>query len=459
MAIQMNHYGAKKPGPGVKPISTKMLPKNPFGMKNHPLDWSSGKHLRLSSERKVDETIHHPFRFVKTGPNAGYFEEGTVRLNGEVREIADLPADWIVKDIAEDTAFYVSYDLSADPPTAQWLRVTGDPVTSGHVVPLVEIQCEGGVIKSWEQRRWSDIVLESSAGPAGADGADGTSVKIIGSVTYSADLDPNYAGDVGDGYIVSDTGHLWVWSGTDWVDVGQIQGPPGADGADGATGPAGPSGATGPQGPTGPSGATGPEGATGPQGPEGPSGATGATGPQGPVGPSGATGAKGESGATGPQGSTGPQGPAGADGADANPPDSDVDSADFAESIGTRTVGENSADEIAGFFVGAPEANSLADLLDVSKVFTKSNYKVLARKHEAGSRPVTSFIPIGDLTDGDTIIDPGGRDPDDTVCGEGGYPGMDDFDERDVYPGTGDGTGGTGGNESEEYPGKGNDCW
>ena len=140
-------------------------------------------------------------------------------------------------------------------------------------------------------------------------------------------------------------------------------------------------------------------------------------------------------------------------------PDGDIVSTNLAESIATIVDGAVESTEIKGFFVGYPEANSLADLLDASKVYTKSNYKVLARKHVAGSRPITSFIPIGDLTDGDTIIDTGSRDPDDTVCGEGGYPGMDDFDERDVYPGTGDGSGGTGGTELDDYPGKGNDCW
>lgn len=327
MAIQMNHYGPKKPGTGVKPISTKMLPKNPFGFKNHPVDWASGKHLRLSSERAVDDVVHHPFKFVKTGPNSGYFEEGTVRLNGEVREIAELPADWVVKDITEDASFYIVYDLSVDPPTAQWLRTTGDPMTSGHVVPLVDIECVGGVIKSWEQRRWSDIVLESSVGPAGADGED------------------------------------------------------------------------------------------------------------------------------------------------ANPPDSGIDSTDFAESIATRTVGDASASEIAGFFVGAPEAKTLADLLDASEANEKSNYKVLVRKHEAGERPTVGFVPIGDLTDGTSVVGPGGRDPDDEAdsCGEGGYPGIDPGDGTDGFPGSGDeadggypgdGSGGDGtGGDGGDYPGKGNDCW
>lgn len=68
----------------------------------------------------------------------------------------------------------------------------------------------------------------------------------------------------GDGYITSDTGHLWVWNGTAWVDSGPIVGP---------TGPTGPLGATGATGPTGPTGTAGILGATGPQGPPGASNA------------------------------------------------------------------------------------------------------------------------------------------------------------------------------------------
>ena len=86
-------------------------------------------------------------------------------------------------------------------------------------------------------------------------------------------------------------------------------------------------------------------------------------------------------------------------------PDSDVDSTDFAESIATRTVEGDSALEIAGFFVGTPEDKSLADLLDISEANAKSNYKILVRKHEVGSRPETGFVPIGDLTDGTDLID------------------------------------------------------
>lgn len=111
-------------------------------------------------------------------------------------------------------------------------------------------------------------------GPTGAKGDDGTSVNIVGSVATSGDL-PGAGNTEGDGYITQDTGHLWVWDGTQWVDAGVIVGP---------TGPTGPAGLAGPTGPTGLAGATGPTGPTGSQG------NTGAIGPSGPTGPTGIRG-------------------------------------------------------------------------------------------------------------------------------------------------------------------------
>ena len=122
----------------------------------------------------------------------------------------------------------------------------------------------------------------------GTYGADGTSVTILGSYSTLAELEAAHpTGSLGDAYMVA--GDLYVWNGSAWENVGQIQGP---------------------QGPQGPQGATGP---TGPQGPQGETGETGATGPQGPQGVAGPQGPQGEQG---PQGATGATGPAGADGND-----------------------------------------------------------------------------------------------------------------------------------------------
>ena len=107
---------------------------------------------------------------------------------------------------------------------------------------------------------------DGADGVTGPDGADGTSVNIVGSVATVGDLDSNYQGNVGDGYIVSSTGHLHIWDGSAWVDAGNITGPDGADGADGVDGD---DGAAGVDGDDGAAGVDGDDGAAGVDGDDG----------------------------------------------------------------------------------------------------------------------------------------------------------------------------------------------
>lgn len=58
----------------------------------------------------------------------------------------------------------------------------------------------------------------------GENGQDGTSFRILGSKNDESEL-PQEGNKEGDGYLIQ--GHLWVWSGTEWNDAGQIQGPAG----------------------------------------------------------------------------------------------------------------------------------------------------------------------------------------------------------------------------------------
>jgi len=172
--------------------------------------------------------------------------------------------------------------------------------------------------------------ISGVSGASGATGPAGTSVKIVGHVATASELDPSYPNAISDGFITDDTGHLWVWSGTEWIDVGNITGPSGSTGSQGTEGA---SGATGTQGAsgvgaTGYTGATGPAstipGATGSIGVQGASGHTGATGAdstipgatgtqgvQGATGQTGLTGATGQTGQTGASGATGTQGASG----------------------------------------------------------------------------------------------------------------------------------------------------
>jgi hypothetical protein len=149
------------------------------------------------------------------------------------------------------------------------------------------------------------------AGPAGPDGPQGpagTGVTIVGSVNDPSELPAT--GVPGESWLID--GDLWVWNGTAWENVGNIQGPAGVQGPAGPQGNPGPQGDAGPQGPAGAASTVpGPAGAQGPAGPEGPAGAAGPQGIQGPkgdAGPQGATGADGGVGATGSQGPAGPKG-------------------------------------------------------------------------------------------------------------------------------------------------------
>ncbi|MCB0514414.1 MAG: hypothetical protein KDC60_08295, partial [Bacteroidetes bacterium] len=116
----------------------------------------------------------------------------------------------------------------------------------------------------------------------------------------------------GDAYLVN--GQLYVWTGSKWENVGNIQGPKGDKGEKGdvgANGQQGIQGIKGDKGDKGDVGATGPQGIQGIQGLKGDKGATGDKGNVGATGPQGIQGIKGEKGdigATGPQGIQGVKG-------------------------------------------------------------------------------------------------------------------------------------------------------
>lgn len=88
------------------------------------------------------------------------------------------------------------------------------------------------------------------AGPTGATGPQGSAVSILGEYAdYAALIAAHPTGAAGDGYLI-ESGDLYVWSQntSEWVNVGNIEGPTGP------TGPAGYVGSDGATGPTGPAG-------------------------------------------------------------------------------------------------------------------------------------------------------------------------------------------------------------
>ena len=156
---------------------------------------------------------------------------------------------------------------------------------------------------------------EGYQGPQGPQGADGKGVNIKGSYpTYEELIAAHPEGEPGDAYMVGPDLYVWDDVNNEWKDVGDIQGPQGAQGAEGKQGPKGEDGFQGPQGAEGAQGAEGfqgPQGEEGYQGPMGPQGFQGDIGYQGPQGAQGAEGYQGPEGAQGVQGDIGYQGPQG----------------------------------------------------------------------------------------------------------------------------------------------------
>lgn len=99
------------------------------------------------------------------------------------------------------------------------------------------------------------IGFRGPTGPTGAPGLDGSGITILGTLNEVGDL-PTTGNDPGDCYVID--GDLYAWDGTQFINVGQVQGP---------TGPTGPQGERGDdsfiEGPPGPTGPTGPTGAAG----------------------------------------------------------------------------------------------------------------------------------------------------------------------------------------------------
>ena len=150
-------------------------------------------------------------------------------------------------------------------------------------------------------------------GPKGDKGEQGTGVTIKGRYdSLSALIAAHPKGNEGDAYMVGV--NLYAWSGTEWIDCGNIQGPKGDKGD---TGPQGLRGIQGEKGATGPQGAKGDKGDAftyndftqeqlaalkGPKGDTGAKGDTGERGPQGLQGEQGLQGPQGIQGATGAKG-------------------------------------------------------------------------------------------------------------------------------------------------------------
>lgn len=119
-------------------------------------------------------------------------------------------------------------------------RSQGDPG------PALELQKTATEIQ-WRIAGSSDpwttlLPLADIEGPQGETGTPGAGLSFQGSVATVLDLPATST--TGYGYKVDATDDIWVWNGTDWINMGPaVQGPPGPDGDQGAAGADGDDGA------------------------------------------------------------------------------------------------------------------------------------------------------------------------------------------------------------------------
>lgn len=216
------------------------------------------------------------------------------------------------------TTFSVTYEVGFVEVFVNGVLLNAADYTASNGTSIVlAAPCAAGDIVETIAYNTVNIAPTGPTGPTGAQGAPGDGIEYKGAVATATSLPgypSSYGGLIGDAYITTDTEHLWIWDGTNWIDNGAVV----TVGPTGPTGPTGPASTVeGPTGPTGDFGPTGPTGAAstvaGPTGPTGDIGPTGPTGPTGDIGPTGPTGAASTiPGPTGPSG-TGPTGPTGAD--------------------------------------------------------------------------------------------------------------------------------------------------
>ena len=85
--------------------------------------------------------------------------------------------------------------------------------------------------------------LANVRGPQGPKGETGAALAIKGSFPSLEELQEQHpTGQLGDAYMIGT--HLYSWSGSAWVDCGDIKGPKGDQGTQGERGPTGPAGTT-----------------------------------------------------------------------------------------------------------------------------------------------------------------------------------------------------------------------
>lgn len=134
--------------------------------------------------------------------------------------------------IDTDTLHYLATDKSSGVTTS----------TAGWTTTVQQITSNKPYLWTYHTyRRSNGTTFDSVPVITGTYGKDGTSVTILGSYNTLAELQAAHpTGSKGDSYMVA--GDLYIWNGSAWENVGQIQGPQGPQGPQGNVGAAGPQG-------------------------------------------------------------------------------------------------------------------------------------------------------------------------------------------------------------------------
>ena len=156
------------------------------------------------------------------GPKGGSVRVASVNIpsEGEVAFSALSPSDGVqVGDLVLDAKGSV-YPISAVDPGRSTARV-------GSAINGVSLKGPKG-----------------ETGDTGPKGADGTSITVKGAVSSASALPSDAA--IGDTYVTSDNGHMWVKTAAtgdaQWTDLGEMKGPKGADGTSVTAGTGAPTG-------------------------------------------------------------------------------------------------------------------------------------------------------------------------------------------------------------------------
>ena len=168
------------------------------------------------SARIQSVTNHYSVKGQDTGVLANY-KILTANPADDISKIMDQIKDQIVSVKGSVVSYQVG-DSGTEPPTGEWsLDIPELPAGKFLWTRTETMYSDGSTTTAYSV---------SQRGEDGKDGEDGTSVRILGSYETEEELNQEHpTGNLGDAYIVS--GDLYVWNGSNWENVGSIQGPPG----------------------------------------------------------------------------------------------------------------------------------------------------------------------------------------------------------------------------------------